>query len=144
METEEQKSYEVSFLAQSEDGAGVVIKRLNHLGAEILGEENVGLINLAYPIKKHGAAHFGYIQFRAGTETIKLLKDALKFEDGILRHLVVVAQPSIKVAPAVRRPQRGGGGERRALSEQQAGGSLSNEDLETKLREIRESLPEQG
>jgi ribosomal protein S6 len=142
METKEQKNYEISFLARGEEGAGAVVKHLHRLDAEILSEEGVGSINLAYPIKKHETAHFGCIHFKAGAETIKLLKEALKFEDDILRHLVV-APSFLKEGPPSFK-QRSDVGEKKVSSERQVGeGGLSNEDLEIKLQEISESLPKQ-
>jgi len=142
MEAEEQKKYEISFLARGEEGVGAVVKHLHRLGAEILSEESTGSVSLAYPIKKHEAAHFGCIHFGAGAEIIKLLKEALKFEDSILRHLVITP-PFLKESSSSLK-QRGDMGEKKGLSEQQtSGGGLSNEDLEIKLQEISGSLPEQ-
>ncbi|MDD5710933.1 MAG: 30S ribosomal protein S6 [Candidatus Colwellbacteria bacterium] len=144
MEVKEQKKYEIAFLAQGEEGVGVVVKNLHRLGAEILSEESAKPISLAYPIKKHETAHFGCIHFGAGTETIQLLKDTLKFEDNILRYLIITP-PFQKESSAVPEMKGGTGvAEKRRSGEQSTGGSgLSNEDLEVKLQEIRESLPEQ-
>jgi ribosomal protein S6 len=141
MDKEQQKSYEISILARSEDGAGLVAQRLQGLGAEIISEESAGLINLAYPIKKQGTAHLSYIKFRTEAENIKLLKEALKFEDKILRHLIVASNLSKNIQAAPR--QREAVEEKKYVSEQPVERvGLSNEDLEVKLQEISKSLPE--
>ncbi len=141
METKEQKKYEIAFLAHGEEGIGVVVKHLHRLGAEILSEEGTRSITLAYPIKKNTTAHFSCIHFKAGAEIIGLLKEALKFEDGILRHLITTP-PFLKEDAPVSE-QRGDTDAKKKSGEQPTSEiGLSNEDLEIKLQEIRESLPE--
>ncbi|PIR98033.1 MAG: hypothetical protein COT89_01145 [Candidatus Colwellbacteria bacterium CG10_big_fil_rev_8_21_14_0_10_42_22] len=140
METKEKKDYEISFLAYGEEGAGAVVKHLNALGIEILNEGQIESITLAYPIKKHTTAHFGYIYFKSSADLIEQLKEALKFEKGILRHLIVT--------PPIREEDQSVPKEQKTVEEdninraEKSEKPLSNEDLEAKLEEISESLLE--
>lgn len=142
MEIKEQRAYEIAFLARGEEGVGAVISHLHRLGAEIINEESARPIDLAYPIKKHTTAHFGCVHFKAEPETVKTLKESLKFEGNILRHLIITP-PFLKENALPTGEQKVVGDDKRRPSGQPTGGTgLSNEDLEIKLQEISESLPE--
>lgn len=136
METENQKNYEISFLVRGEEAAGSVVKHLNRLGAEISGEGSIGAIKLAYPIKKHETAHFGYIHFNAVPGLIADLKEALKFEEGILRYLIVT--PAFVKDDLISQKKTKYEDTKTTARERE--GIASNEDLEARLEEISESL----
>lgn len=139
METENKKNYEISFLTHSEEGVGVLVKHLNQLGAEILNEGDIESINLAYPIKKHESAYFGCIHFEASPDLIDQLKEVLKFEDGVLRYLIITP-PFMKEGAPQAKEHKIETEKKKPSSEPTSEKGLSNEDLEAKLEEISESL----
>ena len=137
----ENKMYELSFLARGEEAAGSVVQHLNQLGAEITNERQIEKVNLAYPINKHTAAHFGCLYFSLKPELVKPLKDALRFEDGLLRYLIVTPPLTREEESISARPIRPGREAAARETEPRSEGTLSNEDLEAKLEEISGSLP---
>ncbi len=138
----EKNTYEISFLARSEEGAGTVLKHLNQVGAEIAGQQRIEQVNPAYPIKKHSSAHFGCIQFALQGEEIKTLKDILRFEESILRYIIVTPPFVREENPQLRGPR----GSQEVPSEKQSGVDTiaSNRDLEAKLEEISGSFEGEG
>lgn len=147
---EEQKEYELAFIAAAEDGAVEVEKELAALGCAITGKGPLAAVKLAYPVKKHTTGHFGYVWFTAMAEDVKKLHDALAIKTGILRFLIVT--PPVKVTVREHRAPREHGirpepaaseatKEAAAESRPQAAPvrapeALSNELLEKKLEEI--------
>ena len=140
MQTEKNK-YEISFLAPTEEGAGIVLKHLNQVGAEINGEQQLEQMSLAYPIKKHNSAYFGCIHFALDPEEVTVLRDTLKFEENILRY-TIVTPPFIKVEETQPRGPRVAQEMviERAPSTPE---TVSNKDLEARLEEITGSLEEE-
>jgi len=142
METKDKKAYEISFLAKGEEAAGAVITHLNEAGAEITNEEQIEKLDLAYDIDKHSSAHFGAVHFNLDPDKIRGLRDALKFEEGLLRYIVVTPPIAKDDMTQPRRPKM----ERREESPEKKvaapEGTLSNQDLEAKLEEISGSLEE--
>lgn len=136
------KTYEISFLARGEEAVGSVIQHLKQLGAELMNEQQIEKIDLAYPIQKHTSAHFGCLHFTLSPESIKPLEEALKFEEGLLRYLIVTPPFLKEEASAPRRPTRQAQQPVEKEPASQPGSDLSNEDLEAKLEEMSESLPE--
>ncbi|MCR4260971.1 MAG: 30S ribosomal protein S6 [Candidatus Colwellbacteria bacterium] len=141
METEK-KTYEISFLARTEEGAGTVLKHLNQVGADITNTQQIEQINLAYPIKKHNSAYLGCVHFALQPTDVVTLRDALRFEEGILRY-TIVTPPFIRVEePQPRGPRVNQEAqiERPSTTDTVA----SNRDLEAKLEEITDSLEKEG
>ena len=143
MEQADKKAYEISFIAKGEEAVGAVIKHLNEVGAEITSEQQIEQIELAYPIKKFNTAHFGCVHFKLDTDKLANLKEALKFEDNILRYLIVTPPIAREEAP---QPRKGRMENQEATSEKRptpaAEGAVSNQDLEAKLEEISSSIEE--
>ncbi|MDZ4231431.1 MAG: 30S ribosomal protein S6, partial [Patescibacteria group bacterium] len=135
MEQTDKKTYEISFLAKGEEAVGAVIGYLKEAGAEITSEQQIEQIELAYPINKHNNAHFGCVHFELDPGDIDAIKDALKFEDNILRYLIITPPIAREEAPQPRRGRAEGQEfslERRPVTPPE-GGTISNEDLEAKL-----------
>ena len=137
MQTEKNK-YEISFLAPTEEGAGIVLKHLNQVDAEINDEQQLEQISLAYPIKKHNSAYLGCIHFTLDPEEVTVLRDTLKFEENILRY-TIVTPPFIKVEETQPRGPRT---TQESVIERapSAPETVSNKDLEARLEEITGSL----
>jgi len=135
----EKKTYEISFMARTEEDATVPAKYLKQAGADILSEQQVEQVNLAYPIKKHNSAYLGCIHFAIQPAEVEVLRETLRFEEGILRY-TIVTPPFLEVEdPQPRGPRMS----QEAPVERQPASSntlASNEDLEAKLEEISDSL----
>jgi len=89
--TEDKKQYTISYLARVETDKESVLKSLKEANASIFAEGRISELKLAYPIKKQTSAFFGSIVFETAPETISKIDEKLKFEEGILRFLIVVA-----------------------------------------------------
>ncbi|PIR98349.1 MAG: hypothetical protein COT88_02155 [Candidatus Colwellbacteria bacterium CG10_big_fil_rev_8_21_14_0_10_41_28] len=138
MEEETTKTYEISFLARGEEGALSMVKHLNSAGAEIINEDKLDQIVLAHPIKKNKTAYFGCIHFSVDTDAIDKIKTALKFEEGILRYLIVTP-PFIKTESGQTSTPMNRV-ERRPAKEAPKSTVSSNKDLEATIEELSESI----
>ncbi len=90
---EGKKQYEIAFLARTEDGKNIVSKEIAKIGAEVTLEGRFAETRLQYPIKKQTVAYFGFYDFIAETGTIAALDQVLKFDESILRFLIVTPPP---------------------------------------------------
>ena len=138
MEEQDKKTYEISFLARGEEAAASIISYLSKIGAEILNEEKIEQISLAYPIKKQNMAHFGCVHFSTEPSMIAALEEDLRFAEGNLRYLIVT--PAIAREESSERNEQQNRGtyvksEPKAPSSSPTG-AVSNEALEAKIEEI--------
>jgi len=156
MEDVNKKKYELAFLVDSEEDAQEAVKILNGHGAEIIFEGQLKKMDLAYFIEKRASAYFGFFHFQCEPENIKKIEDELRFNNKILRSMVVSPPIAPRVASSfLRRVSRVERAE--SVSERphvSAGSSpdtrddvevrhaqnrqemVSNEELEEKLEEI--------
>lgn len=126
MDKDDKKEYEIAFLLVSPEKEEGVAKILQDNEAEIFHQKSVNKINLAYPIKKHDSAYFGFYHFRASRDGISKIRETLRLNSDVLRFLIVT--PPIEAAapqPIPSRPVR-----------KQPEPVLSNEALSEKLEEI--------
>ena len=102
------RHYEVVFMvhpAQSEQVEGMVERYVGMLtgkGAIIHRNEDWGRRVLAYTIgkEKHNKAHYVCLNIECSVEALDALTDAFRFNDAILRHLIIkreeaVTEPSL-------------------------------------------------
>ena len=68
-------------------------------GGRIHRLEDWGRRQLAYPIQKMHKAHYVLMNIECGRETLTELEHAFKFNDAVLRHLVVAMKEAV-VAPS--------------------------------------------
>ncbi len=135
-EPRDPKTYEISFLATDEKGAGEMLQLLKRQGADITLEGPCERITLAYPIKKEVSAFFGYVQFRAATEALRAVDRDIRAHPMILRFLIVSSlfvrqkpreiprlRPRAPIAPL-------------SIERSRETLPLSNEALEKKIEEI--------
>ncbi|TSC83144.1 MAG: 30S ribosomal protein S6 [Parcubacteria group bacterium Gr01-1014_19] len=126
MKDENKKEYEIAYLLATPEAEQDVLALLKQNGAEISHQKAAASIPLAYPIKKHATAYFGFVYFMADPAVIKPVTDALTLQKGVLRSLVIT--PPVRVAapmvPGTGRPEK------------KVTPSISNEALEEKLEEI--------
>ena len=120
---EEKRDYEIAFLLDSLEAEKELADVLRGYGAEFLHQKSAADTKLAYPIKKHASALFGFYQFRMNPESIKPIKETLILNQKVLRFLIIT--PPLKAAP------QGG-----ARPDKKPPQILSNEALEEKLEEI--------
>ncbi len=134
MEQSDKKEYEIGYITSSEEGGKAVAKILTGMGAEVSFEAPLAKVALAYPIKKHASAYFGYSYFNATPDIISSVRDSLKMKPEVLRSLIMtpptnkrnVAEES-SAAPRVRPVVR---------THEPRTAPLSNEALEKKIEEI--------
>lgn len=129
MDTENKKEYEISFLLTSPEAEKELAGILQKHGADVFYQKPAAELPLAYKIKKHISAYFGFYHFRAMPEAIKPLKEELNLATPVLRFLIIT--PPVKLATEARPPSRFERGERKETAP-----ILSNEALSEKLEEI--------
>lgn len=134
---ENTKKYEISFLLTDPVAEVSIAHLLEQYRAKITVKPVIKDIKLAYPIKKHSVAFFGFVQFEAVAEDVLKISQALKLNASILRFLVVkpslikerkkekVIEDSIDIAK-----------EEKKQSKENKTAALTNEALEEKLEEI--------
>jgi len=141
MEENSKKTYEVSFLAKSENGAATMVGHLKSAGADIANEGRLSKMRLAYPIDRQGSAYFGCITCSLEAESVSKIHDAIRLDDEIMR--ILILSPSLK-KEEVKKPSSYEGRRVDEVSSEvksvkkddSADGTLSNELLEEKLEEI--------
>lgn len=149
---EENKIYEISFLAKSEEAGEKISKTLKDGGFSIVEGVRTARIKLTYPVKKENFAYFGYLRFSGEPANIKGLGDKMKTEPEILRFSVVFRpvikekeQRTFRENPAGRTKVAAENREEMEVFQQQSVSpakkplkteTLSNEALEKKLEEI--------
>lgn len=92
---------------QSEQVANIVgryVDMIKAKGGKIHRQEDWGRKSLAYPINKLHKAHYVLLNVELNISELKDLTDALRYNDFILRYLVIkekgaVTEPSIMVQP---------------------------------------------
>lgn len=138
---QEMREYELSFLALNEAAGQSVTALLEERKVTIGMSVPARQMTLAYPIKKHQTALFGYTQFQTMPGTVKVIHDTLSLNKDILRFLIVTP-PIKRVAERPRGPVRKENepriedGQAEAPPSVKKGEALTNEALEQKLEEI--------
>lgn len=139
MKAEGRKEYEISYLLTTPEAEQEVVSVLKENGAEITHQKSVASITLAYSIKKHATAYFGFCHFTAEPAEVKLIHGTLQLKKTVLRFLILTPPVKIPVprvmpgqAEVAGRPATASKPERKAP----ASTTLSNEALSEKLEEI--------
>lgn len=131
MEIEEAKlkKYELAFLVNSQEDAGLVVKHLAKIAASTIFEGPVVETRLAYPILNKRSGHFGYVHFTANPDSINKLNEAMKLDKSIVRFLIITPPPAKPQRPRI---------EGSPLKAKPAPTDLSNKALEEKLASLQE------
>ncbi|MCL5017340.1 MAG: 30S ribosomal protein S6 [Patescibacteria group bacterium] len=129
--SEGKKSYEISFLLKDPASDKSILDLLAKHNASEIKQSSVNPIKLAYPIKKHVSAYFGYINFVADPADIKEMSDSLRLNGEVIRFLVVTAAAVDNKKSEERTEQR-----KAVRAESSSSKALTNEALEEKLEEI--------
>jgi len=99
------RHYEIVFIVHPDQSEQVpaMIDRYRTMvtgpGGRIHRLEDWGRRQLAYPIQKVHKAHYVLMNIECGRETLTELEHAFKFNDAVLRHLVV-AMPEAVATPS--------------------------------------------
>ena len=122
------RHYEVLFLVHPDQSEQVsaMVERYKKLIEEGQGNlhrlEDWGRRQLAYPINKVHKAHYVLMNIECGAETLEELTNSFRFNDAVIRNLVInrseaITAPSVMMRPEEpreeRRGERGERGERR-------------------------------
>jgi len=133
--SEDKKTYEVGYLLTSPEAERGIAGVLEQNKAEVVNVGKLAEIRLAYPIKKHQSALFGFAQFSAMPENIAPIKASLSLSNGVLRFLIIaltlLKSSAGQMAEQVKSEQPEIKNKEIKVPE-----ILSNEALEKKLEEI--------
>jgi small subunit ribosomal protein S6 len=111
------RHYEVVFIVhpdQSEQVPGMVERyrtMVTSRGGRIHRHEDWGRRQLAYPIAKIHKAHYVLLNIECDSDTVQELEHAFKFNDAVLRHLIVaMTEAVVTPSPMMReeKPRRDG------------------------------------
>ncbi len=95
------RHYEIVFLVhpdQSEQVPAMVERYRSSIessGGKIHRFEDWGRRQLAYPIQKLAKAHYVLMNIECDTDTLKELESAFRFNDAVLRNLVIVRKEAV-------------------------------------------------
>ena len=133
------RHYEIVFLVHPDQSEQVpaMIERYKSLieagNGKIHRLEDWGRRQLAYPIENLVKAHYVLFNVEAGQEALNELVDAFRFNDAILRHLVIrrdepVTEQSLIMKNKDEKGDKPERGERRRRDEDGAVGIADNDD----------------
>lgn len=99
------RHYEIVFMVhpdQSEQVQGMIDRYRSNIetkGGKVHRLEDWGRRQLAYPINKLHKAHYVLMNIECGLDTINELKNAFRFNDAVIRHMILhvdeaVTEPS--------------------------------------------------
>jgi small subunit ribosomal protein S6 len=94
------RDYEIVYIFDSALDRSAIdqkLERFNQLVAgdgkgEIVALEHWGKRQLAYPIRKHDNGYYVVVQFRTSPENLPEFERAIKLDEAVLRHLVVLSE----------------------------------------------------
>ena len=94
------RDYEIVYIFDSTLDRSVIdqkLERFNSLvtgngGGEVVAVEHWGKRQLAYPIRKHDNGYYVVVQFRTGPDSLPEFERAIKLDEEVLRHLVVLSE----------------------------------------------------
>jgi small subunit ribosomal protein S6 len=73
----------------TEQGLEIVSKALTAAGAQVAKQEDMGVKNLAYTIKKQDKGHYYYYELSVDPQSINAMTAEFLLEASILKHLFV-------------------------------------------------------
>ena len=92
------RHYEIVFLVHPDqsDQTSSILSKLDKLvkdsGGKVHRSENIGNRRLAYPIQDQFKASYGLINIECNLEAVEEIKNSFKFNDSIIRNLVITAK----------------------------------------------------
>ena len=94
------RDYEVVYIFDSVLDRSVIDQKLDRFngllvgngGGEVVAVEHWGKRQLAYPIRKHDNGYYVVVQFRTEPDNLPEFERAIKLDEQVLRHLVVLSE----------------------------------------------------
>lgn len=108
------RHYEVIFLVHPDNSSKVkgMIEKYQSMVAEAGGKvsrvEDWGRRQLAYPIKKVHKAHYVLMNMTTSKEVIAQIKELLKYNDSVLRDLILQVSSEISSPSVIANPDEAG------------------------------------
>ncbi|WP_111979079.1 30S ribosomal protein S6 [Algibacillus agarilyticus] len=106
------RHYEIVFMVhpdQSEQVPGMIERYsdvINNAGGQIHRLEDWGRRQLAYPIEKLHKAHYVLLNVEAPSEALDELETAFRFNDAVLRNLIVRTKAAVtEASPLVKKEE---------------------------------------
>ena len=105
------RHYEIVFLVHPDQSEQVpaMIERyrsiVEKVGGQIHRQEDWGRRQLAYPIKKVHKAHYVLMNIECNNEALEELKAAFRYNDAVIRNLIVVRDKAESEMSAMLRPE---------------------------------------
>jgi small subunit ribosomal protein S6 len=106
------RHYEIVFIVhpdQSEQVPAMIERYRNMVTAKkgrIHRLEDWGRRQLAYPIQKIHKAHYVLMNIECDQETLDDLEHAFKFNDAVLRHLIIKTKTAVTIPSAMMREEK--------------------------------------
>ena len=106
------RHYEIVFIVHPDQSEQVpaMIERyramVTHRGGRIHRLEDWGRRQLTYPIQKVHKAHYVLMNIECDLETLNELEHAFKFNDAVLRHLVVQASGPVSAPSPMMKEEK--------------------------------------
>ncbi|AUN94062.1 30S ribosomal protein S6 [Pseudazoarcus pumilus] len=106
------RHYEIVFIVHPDQSEQVpaMIERYQTLvtgsGGQIHRLEDWGRRQMAYPIQKMHKAHYVLMNIECGNEALAELEHAFKFNDAVLRHLVIQRKDAVTVASPMMKEEK--------------------------------------
>lgn len=102
------RDYEIVYIFDSALDRSVIdqkLERFNELATgngdgEVVAVEHWGKRQLAYPINKHDNGYYVVVQFRAEAGNLPEFERAIKLDESVLRHLVVLSEGELPTPPS--------------------------------------------
>ncbi len=131
------KEYEISFLLKNENSGKDILDSLKRNQFEVILDNPVKKITLAYKIKKEDQAYFGFIHFGGDPANLSHVNEEFKNKAEVLRFLIITPpftkpKVSLQSRPTATKISR----EKSIPAEVKSNLPLSNEDIEKKIEEI--------
>ena len=106
------RHYEIVFIVHPDQSEQVpaMIERYRTMvtgpGGRIHRLEDWGRRQLAYPIQKVHKAHYVLMNIECGAETLTELEHAYKFNDAVLRHLIVAMPEAVATSSPMMKEEK--------------------------------------
>ncbi len=109
------RDYEVVYIFDSALARSIIDQKLEHFngfvagdgGGEIVAVEHWGKRQLAYPIQKHDNGYYVVVQFRTEAASLPEYERAIKLDEQVLRHLVVLSEGELPTRRSETEMERG-------------------------------------
>ena len=139
------RHYEIVFLVHPDqsDQTQSVLNKFSSIvtesGGSVQRSENIGSRKLAYPIQDQFKASFALMNVECNQEAIKEIKSSFKFNDSIIRDLILVSKKAhTEISPLSTQTPEGAAGEDFMLKEER----FRKEDLSKQKQSATEVTSE--